>query len=225
MVEPNYRDLALIEILPAKPIPGHEPSGVGSAQHPMRLMTRRIAGLEDGEWDTEAERLVTATFDLLAPEWHTRTSPEGTAVVEDALARGLDPLLTQISLALEIGSGIGTYSGLLASRFDRVLSIELSWEMLHRAGNESHRVQADGGRLPVSDRAADATVLINSFLFPFEIDRVLAPSGVLLWVSSSGEETPIYLSADEVADALPFVTRGVASRAGAGTWCAFVRAD
>jgi len=194
----------------------------GAADHPMRLMTRRIAGFDEGGWDAEAERVVTETFDLLATDWHTRTSPERTAVVEDALARGLDPLLEGRGLALEIGSGIGTYSPLLAERFDRVLSVELSWEMLKRAGSSSLRVQADAGRLPVADGAADVVVLINAFLFPAEVERVLA-SGVLVWVNSSGEDTPIHLSTREVVSSLGFPVEGVESRAGVGTWAALRR--
>lgn len=213
----------VIESLPPVPIVGHETSGAGSPQHPMRVMTRRIAGLNPGGWDGDAERLVTETFDLLAPEWHTRTSPQRTAVVEDALTRGLDPLLRDRSLALEVGSGIGTYSALLESRFGRVLSVELSWEMLARAGDVTFRVRADGGHLPVADGAVSAIVLINAFLFPSEVERVLGPSGVLLWVNSSGKDTPIHLTTDEVVSVLSFPVEGVESRAGAGTWAALRR--
>lgn len=214
----------MIEILPPRDIPGHEPSGIGNSSHPMRIMTRRIAGLEPGSWDREAKALVTRTFDTLAPEWHTRTSPERTAIVDDALTRGLDPLLGGSGLGVEVGSGIGTYTSLLESRFDVVLAVELSWQMLGRAPESGRRVQADGGRLPVRDGAADAVVLINAFLFPAEVDRVLRVGGVLLWVNSSGNQTPIYLSTADVVSALPFPVRGVESRAGAGTWCALVRA-
>lgn len=213
----------MIETLPPKEIPGTFPSGIGTSDHPMRLMTRRLAGLEPGEWDRAAQSLVTETFDSLAPDWHTRISPERTAIVEDALSRGLDPLLAGNRLALEIGSGIGTYSPLLASRFATVLSVELSREMLRHSAASSHRIQADGGMLPVRDGMADAVVLVNAFLFPAEVARVLGHGGVILWVSSSGDETPIYLSSDEVAEALPFSVHGVSSRAGAGTWCALVR--
>lgn len=215
----------LIETLPPREIPGHEPSGIGNRAHPMRIMTRRIAGLESGSWDREAEALVTQTFDALAPEWHTRTSPERTAIVEDALTRGLDPLLEGRGLGIEVGSGIGTYTPLLARRFDVLVSVELSWQMLARAPDTGLRVQADGGRLPLRDSAADAVVLINAFLFPGEVARVLRIGGVLLWVNSSGDETPIYLSTTDVRSALPFPVRGMESRAGAGTWCALARTE
>lgn len=189
----------------------------------MRLMTRRLAGLEPGVWDPEAQQLVTETFDALAPEWHTRVSPERTAVVEDALVRGLDPLVEVGGHCVEVGSGIGTYTSLLAARFDMVVAVELSREMLARAPLSTHRVQADGSRLPLRAESVDAVVLINAFLFPREVARILKRGGVVLWVNSSGEHTPIHLSVDDVEEALPFPVRGVSSRAGAGTWAALLR--
>lgn len=190
----------------------------------MRSMTRRIAGLDPGGWDREAAHLVTSVFDSLAPEWHTRSSAQRTAVVVDAITRGLEPLVTSNELCVEVGSGVGAYSPLLAERFRAVLSAELSWEMLVRAGSETLRVRADGGALPVADSTVNAIVLINAFLFPEETDRVLTPDGVVLWVNSSGEQTPIHLTTEEVVAALPFAVEGAESRAGAGTWCALRRA-
>ncbi|PYR80980.1 MAG: hypothetical protein DMF87_07010 [Acidobacteria bacterium] len=144
----------------------------------------------------------------------------------DALTRGFDPLFVPRGVALEIGSGIGAYSGLLAPRFSSVLAVDLSLAMLQRApSGPAHRVQADAARLPVRDGAAAAVVLINSFLFPAEVDRVLARDGAVLWVNSSGEYTPIYLSFDDLLAALPGTWTGVASRAGEGSWCVLRRAQ
>ena len=69
-----------------------------------------------------------------------------------------------------------------------------------------------------------AVVLINAFLFPAEVDRVLAPDGVVVWVNSSGPQTPIYLSVDDVVSRLPGSWEGVASQAGEGHWGVLRRA-
>ena len=61
-------------------------------------------------------------------------------------------------------------------------------------------------------------MLINAFLFAGEVDRVLAPGGVVVWVSVVGADTPIYLSADDVGAALPGDWAGVWSEAANGTW-------
>lgn len=202
-------------------VAGHQASGLGHAGHPMRVMTRRAAGLTGEPWDDAARREVAGYFDALAPEWHTRTSPERLAVVVDALTRG--PVRAG-ALALEVGSGIGAYSTLLAERFAAVVSLEIAVEMLRLApAGPAHRVLADAAHLPVFDGAADLVVLVNAFLFPAEVDRVLGPAGRVVWVNSSGDQTPIHLRSSEVAQALPGRWCGTSGRAGAGTWCVLHR--
>jgi ubiquinone/menaquinone biosynthesis C-methylase UbiE len=190
----------------------------------MRVATRRAAGLDADGWTPELRGEVAGFFDALADEWHTRTTPQRKAVVVDALTRGLGPAAVQQGIAIEIGSGIGTYSRLLAERFPLVLAIDLSRPMLARApAGPAHRVQADASMLPVPDASAAAVVLINAFLFPAEVARVLSQDGAVVWVNSSGAQTPIHLAAEEVLAALPGSWSGVASRAGEGTWCVFRR--
>ena len=210
-----------LEQLPPLDIEGHVPSVPEGANHPMRVMTRRAAGLEPPPWDAAARTEVAGLFDELAGVWHTRTSPERAAVVRDALDRGR----VTGGTVLEIGSGIGAYSAMLAERFDHVVAVELSGEMLRlAAGEPATRVQADASALPVGAATVDAVVLVNMFLFPAEVDRVLAPDGCVVWVNSSGESTPIHLMPDEVAEALPGRWTGVTSRAGVGLWAVLRRA-
>lgn len=181
----------------------------------MRVMTHRAAGLEDPPWDATARAEVAALFDRLALEWHTRVTPQRAAVVADALERGK----VTGGTVVEVGSGIGSYSPALAARFDRVVAVDLSLEMLRlAAGTSSQRVLADSCELPLADDTVDAVVLINMLLFPDEIDRVLASGGCVVWVNSSGESTPIHLPPEDVVDALPGEWNAVTARAGAGLW-------
>ena len=210
--------------LAAIEIEGHKASVPGGSDHPMRTMTRRAAGLHPGGWDDQARAEVTAYFDDLAPEWHTRTSPQRDAVVMDALERGVES--SAGDLCIELGSGIGAYTPAFASRWGRVMATEVSLEMLLRAPSDvGHRLLADGARLPVVDGAADGVVLVNCFLFPTEVDRVLAPDGVVVWVNSSGDQTPIHLPPDDVIEALPGRWEGVQATAGIGIWCVLRRAS
>ena len=191
----------------------------------MRIATRQAAGLQTGGWTGELRHQVEGFFDGLAGEWHTRTSQQRTAVVTDALVRGLGPIHSVAGMAVEIGSGIGAYSPLLAERFATVVAIDLSLAMLKLAPiTPAHRVQADGASLPIADSSAVAIVLINAFLFPAEVERVLAPAGALVWINSSGEQTPIYLSVDDLVAVLPGEWTGTRSRAGVGDWCVLRRA-
>jgi SAM-dependent methyltransferase len=205
-----------IDRLPDLQIPGHAPSQPNGADHPMRTMTRRAAGLEGPPWDSAARAEVAALFDELAPEWHTRTSSARAGVVADALERGG---VGHGDAALELGSGIGAYTGMLAERFGRVVATDLSMEMVRLAADEpGHRVLADAHDLPLADDSVHAAVLVNMFLFPDELDRVVAPGGCLVWVNSSGEATPIHLMPEEVVEALPGSWTGSWARAGSGLW-------
>jgi SAM-dependent methyltransferase len=214
-----------VRYLPPVVIEGHQSSGSGGPDHPMRIATRRAAGLDAGGWTAELRKEVSGFFDTLSGEWHTRTSPQRTAIVSDALERGLGPRDSRTGVVVEVGSGIGTYSGLLAQRFAAVVAVDLSLAMLRLApAGVAWRIQGDGAMLPLRNSCADAVVLINAFLFPAEVDRVLSPDGVVVWVNSSGPQTPIFLPAEDLVAALPGAWTADASQAGEGSWCVLRRA-
>lgn len=181
--------------------------------HPMRTVVRQVA-FEPGGWTPERARKVEALFDGLAPEWHTRMGPDRLGALSDALDRGL----VTGRVCLELGSGTGFATPILAERFD-VVAMDLSVEMLALAPAVAPRVRVDASRLAVRSSSADVVVLVNMLLFPAEMDRVLAPAGALVWVNTSGPATPIHLPAEDVMTALGPRWVGVASSAGAGTWC------
>lgn len=194
------------------------PSGLG-ADHPMRTVTRAVA-FDPAAWNDETRATVRSLFDSLAPDWNTRDVPGRDAPLVDALDRGIAAAPVAVRRrAVDVGGGTGITSKLLAGAFPSLTTVDLSSEMLRRApADQSQRVQGDGSVLPLTDGATDALVLSNMFLFPGEADRVLAPTGVLVWVNSRGTDTPIHLTANEVDQALPGSWNGVASQAGRGTW-------
>jgi hypothetical protein len=55
-------------------------------------------------------------------------------------------------------------------------------------------------------------------LVPAEVARVLHVDGVVFWVSTNGDATPIYLSPADVLEALPGTWHGTTAQAGWGTW-------
>jgi SAM-dependent methyltransferase len=187
--------------------------------HPMRRMTERLAA-DPASWDADARRRVVELFDRLSGEWHTRISAHRDEPLIDALDRG-GPLRGP---TVDIGSGIGISTDLLATRIPPVLSLDLSMEMLRLAPSRPGcRLQADAARLPLPDGAAATAVLVNAFLFGPELDRVLAPDGAVVWVNSSGDRTPIHLTAEAVERSLPGAWDGVTAEAGWGMWAVLRR--
>ncbi|HUG84790.1 MAG TPA: class I SAM-dependent methyltransferase [Euzebya sp.] len=189
--------------------------------HPMRTVTHAAAA-EVGAWSGDTPRQVRATFDRLAGEWHTRHSADKLDALGDAIVRG--GLLPSHGTWLELGAGDGWASAYLAVRAPRVVAMDLSMQMLlHSPADGVDRVQADADALPLADHAITVAVLMNMLLFPTELDRVLAPGGRLVWVSSRGPATPIYLAPEQVIAALPGRWGGTAGRHGTATWAVLRR--
>jgi SAM-dependent methyltransferase len=196
------------------PEPPDRPDGAGP-DHPMRIVTRQVAFEPEG-WTPDRAARVAALFDGLADEWHTRASPARRMPLDDALARG-GPIPPR--LWLEVGSGTGLLTPVLAGRCRTLVAVDLSRSMLRLAPPDlGARVQSDAAALPVPDGSVDALVLVNALLFPAEAERVVAPAGVVIWVNTSGDRTPIHLDAHEVNRALGPAWHGAAAEAGWGTW-------
>jgi SAM-dependent methyltransferase len=203
----------VIAALPGRPV-------WGDAARPMQDLTRAIA-LGDGAWTPERRAQIGALFDSLAPGWKVRDAATRHDALRDAPTRG-GPFPT--GWCLEVGSGTGNATADLRAAFDDVVSFDISLEMLKLADAGAVRVRSDASALPVRAGRAAVVALVNMFLFPAEIARVLADDGVLVWVSTNGDETPIYLPPDDVVAALPGDWRAVTSEAGWGTWVTARRA-
>ncbi|HET9092393.1 MAG TPA: class I SAM-dependent methyltransferase [Acidimicrobiales bacterium] len=212
--------------LPPRPPTSPRPERAPDAYLPMQQVTEQIAFLPDG-WDAERRQKVRELFDGLAPEWHTRGGPDRVAPTVDALERGGVPAG---GVALEIGSGTGLQTPPLAERFDYVVSVDLAAAMLALAERRTGvgLVRADASRLPVGPASADVVVCVNAFLFPDEYARVLRPGGRVVFVSTSGDQTPIYLAPEKVVAALAPALGGahaVTSKCGHGSWTVVARAE
>jgi SAM-dependent methyltransferase len=186
----------------------------GDAARPMQELTQAIAA-DHGSWTPERAAQIAAFFDSQASGWHDRDVPERHDALMDALARG-GPF--PVGWCLEVGSGTGNATPDLRTAFDDVVSLDLSREMLRLASFPVRQIRSDACALPLRTGSAAVVALVNMFLFPAEIARVLADDGALLWVSTNGEETPIYLPPADVLRALPGTWEGITAEAGWGTW-------
>jgi SAM-dependent methyltransferase len=180
----------------------------------MRELTQQFAR-DTNAWTPERAAQMASLFDALASEWPEHDLPERHDALQDALARGGT---FPSGLCLEIGAGTGNPTRDLRAAFNTVVSTDLSREMLFLASPMGPQVQADASFLPVRADAVAVVALINMFLFPTEVARVLRVDGVVLWVSTNGDATPIYLSPAEVLHALPGTWQGISAQAGWGAW-------
>jgi hypothetical protein len=219
------REPTLIRELPAV----HPIAPTGGApgrndEHPMRLFTQKLVA-EPKAWTLEEVARIRRFFDDLAPDWNRRFADDTTRdlPLADALERGGVP---QSGACIELGSGTGLSTPLLARRYAKLVACDLSAAMLRQApAGAGWRVRADAACLPVPDGWADVVVAVNMFLFAEEVARVLARNGALVWVSSIGPDTPIYLPTEVLTRALPGAWGAVWSRAGAGRWAVVRRVD
>jgi SAM-dependent methyltransferase len=123
-------------------------------------------------------------------------------VLADALARGgpFGP-----GRALEIASGTGLLTPLIAKVWQPVLAVDLSQGMLRRSAARC-KVQADAARLPLADGCADAVVIGDGPLFAAEVARVMADDAVLVWSNALGTGAPFYLPAEVLVEAMTAAT-------------------
>lgn len=191
-----------------------DPDPFAGPDHPMRRLTRAQAFGEP--WTDDDAARVQQIFDARASDWsEDHVDPVKAAPVDDALDRGEVPL---DGTWLEVGSGTGAGARVLTPRVDRLVCTDLSEQMLLHAPDLAPRVRADASALPFGQDQFDAILLINMLLFPSEIDRLLRAHGVVVWVNTLGDQTPIHLPPADVLDALPGTWTGLTARAGTGFW-------
>jgi SAM-dependent methyltransferase len=185
----------------------------------LQELARQIAA--GRAWTPELAAMVTALFDEQAPDWDSEHSVGRFDPLTDALARGGIPVG---GVCAEIGSGTGQLTPTLAAHFGHVVCADLSPVMLdHAPAGPGRRLCCDASRLPLREGSVDAAVLVDAFCFARELDRVLAPDGVVLWINLLGAEGPLFVPTQEIIDALPGAWQGCESKAGWGTWAVLRR--
>jgi SAM-dependent methyltransferase len=147
-------------------------------------------------------------FDWIASSWEEGRSPAHGAAVEAALNR----LNGEPRRILDLGTGTGIAARLLARRFPKaeIVGVDLSPQMIEDARRRlpaelTERVQfevADASSLRFGDGEFDLVVLLNMIPFFEELARVTAPGGSLVFASSGGPGTPIYVSPEKMKDEL-----------------------
>jgi len=188
------RDLPRVVAAPdGKPV---RDEAARSQQRALRLATRPAS------WSRDEAAGMAAEFDEMAATWEGDRGGYRPPVLADALARG-GPFPP--GRAVEIASGTGLLTPLIAAVWRRVVAVDLSRGMLRRSA-ATHRLQADAARLPLADGSAGAVVIGDGPLFAAEVARVMADGAVLVWSNALGTGAPFYLPADVLGQVMAAAT-------------------
>jgi SAM-dependent methyltransferase len=173
-------------------------------------------------------RPLQSQFDRLAPVWEDRIGPEGLISLGAALERLPDPP----GKVLDLGTGTGKAARLVARQFEQadVTGVDLSPKMIAEANRLlpdelAGRVRfqvADANELPFDEGAFDLVVLMNMIPFFEELARVTAQEGRVVFASSRGSETPIYVPPETLRARLGAVGFGEFEEVSAGEGSAFL---
>lgn len=164
-----------------------------------------------------------AEYDQSAAEWDRDRGDYRPPVLADALARG-GPF--PAGPAVEIASGTGLLTPLIAAVWPQLLAIDLSHGMLRRGAAKGpaavHRVQADAARLPLPGGSVAAVIIGDGPLFAPELARIMTAGAVLVWSNALGADAPFHVKAPVLLQTMTAATgrtwRAVTSEAWWGSW-------
>ncbi len=195
-------------------VPQDPPPQLNAENHRSRAALERI--LKD-PFDDAAWADLVRTYDEMAPEWTDWAKDQHwyAAPVSVGLAH-----IRPVPWIVEVGCGTGQATLVLSKAGPPVLATDVNESMLTGAPclPQTHYLAADVRRLPFRDGSVPLLVGLNGVPHLHEFTRVLAPGGQLLWCTSFGAGTPLYVHPDRLADMLgpEWTTR--AGRAGHGEW-------
>ena len=210
------------ELARVAPAPPGKPVREEAARDQERA--RRLA-MRPGTWDRQEAASMRAGFDGAAADWDDSRGSYRRPVLADALARG-GPFPP--GRAVEIASGTGLATPLIAQVWPEVLAVDLSGGRLARSA-ASCRVLADAARLPLADGCAAVGVIGDGPLFAAEAARVMAAEAVLVWSNALGDGAPFFVPVPVLAEvmtaAMGRTWDAIHSQAHWGSWAVLRPAD
>lgn len=144
-------------------------------------------------------RPTTRFWDRVAPAWEKRRVQADSNRLA-AISAACDRLSAAPGRILDLGTGTGTSTRMLAERFPdaELVAVDISPEMIRIAQSlspDSPRLSfqvADAAVLPFPDGSFDLVTQLNMPVYFAETARVLAPGGHVILASTLGPTTPYY---------------------------------
>jgi SAM-dependent methyltransferase len=204
---------------PPAEVPSEPPPDLLGATHASRSALRRVLDdpADDGAWDFLAESYAEMAAEW--PEW-LRTQPWHNTPVRVGARHARD-----VAWACEVGCGTGDATVVLADLGARIVATDVNKEMISLAPSRPtvDYVISDVRRLPLRDGSVPLLVGLNAVPHIGEFNRVIAGDGQLLWCTSFGAGTPLYVEPEELLRLLGPGWAGEAGRAGHGEWMLLTR--
>jgi SAM-dependent methyltransferase len=201
-------------------VPTEPPPDLAGATHASRHALERVLADPD---DDDAWEFLARSYAAMAAEW-----PEWSRSQERWYAAPVRAGLSQARpapWALEVGCGTGEATPLVASHAQRVMATDVNEAMVRLAPRLARvtRVVSDVRQLPVADATVSLLVGLNAVPHIKEFNRVVATDGQLLWCTSFGPGTPLYVDPQRLAGMLGDSWSGQAGHAGHGDWILLTR--
>lgn len=199
---------------PAAEVPTVAPPELNAPTHQSRSALERV--LADPQ-DVTAWAFLTMTYEEMAAEW--REWAGGVPWYDAPVRVGLLHA-KPAPWAFEVGCGTGEATATLAEHVPLVIPSDVNAAMVSRAPRipNARALVADVRSLPLRDASVPLLVGLNAVPHIKEFNRVIASDGQLLWCTSFGPGTPLYVEPERLLALLGPGWVGEAGRAGHGEW-------
>jgi hypothetical protein len=195
-------------------VPTEPPYDMQATTHRCRLA---LEGTLANPADETQWRSLAKAYSDMSDEWTAWAHSQHwyNAPVRAGLARA-----KRTDWAFEVCCGTGQATAPLTGVTPSVMATDINASMLTRAPAlpEVQYVASDVRALPVQNLSVPLLVGLNAVPFVPELDRVIARDGQLLWCTSFGSGTPLYVEPDRLLRIFGEGWHGEAGRAGHGEW-------
>jgi SAM-dependent methyltransferase len=199
---------------PTVDVPEAPPPDLGATSHRSR---RALDAVLRDDADESAWRALAGAYDAMAAEWTDWVATQDWYL--SPLQAGLAHV-TAVGPVVEVGCGTGQAVGVLSQHATQVFETDVNLSMLLRSPSSSGvcYVAADVRRMPFRTGSVSLVVGLNAVPYVGEFRRILGGAGQVLWCSSFGDRTPLYVSPETLQRLFGPAWTADAGRAGHGEW-------